>query len=415
MILRHKIRVVGYKRKGRGSERVALFLRLSMYRHQQDIALGIVVDAACFDVLTGRVCNHKDEVFFNRVIDEGKAALEEVLRHYEVNEKRMPTAGEVKETYDKVFNGIERNAPTKSLAQVVAEFQKAEGGKRSWTVATYEKFGALLNNIQEFDKRCTLDKITDQWLYDFVQYYIRKGYTNPTIAKKLGFLRWFLRWCENNGYYKGNAHRTFSVKLKGQNFEQKTIVFLERHELAALESYDFSKIPHLDRARDLFVFSCYSGLRYSDIARLEKSNISDTQISLVTQKTDDALHIDLNQHLRRILSKYESVAGHKALPVISNQKANEYIREACKVAGIDTPVRLVRYNGSRKIEETKPKWQCISFHAGRRTFITMALLLEIPIPVIMQWSGHHDTKMLKPYMAVVDELRKREMAKFDGL
>ena len=57
----------------------------------------------------------------------------------------------------------------------------------------------------------------------------------------------------------------------------------------------------------------------------------------------------------------------------------------------------------------------MSFHAGRRTFITIALLLEIPIPVIMQWSGHHDTKMLKPYMAVVDELRKREMKKFDSL
>lgn len=414
MILRHKIKVVGYKRKGRGGARVALFLRLSMYRYQQDIALGIVIDAACFDALTGRVY-HKDEVFFNRVIDEGKAALEEVLRHYEVNERRMPTAGEVKEAYDRAFNGIERNTRTKTLAQVIKEFQHEEGSKRSWTDATYQKFAALLKNMQEFDRRCSLDKITDQWMYDLVQWYVRNGYTNPTIAKKLGFLRWFLRWCENRGHYKGNAHRTFSIKLKGQNFEQKTIVFLEREELAALENYDFSKIPHLDRARDLFVFSCYSGLRYSDIARLEKSNISDTKISLVTKKTDDALHIDLNRHLTRILAKYSDLAGRKALPVISNQKCNEYIREACKKAGIDTPVRLVRYSGGNKIEETRPKWQCMSFHAGRRTFITIALLLEIPIPVIMQWSGHHDTKMLKPYMAVVDELRKREMKKFDSI
>lgn len=95
--------------------------------------------------------------------------------------------------------------------------------------------------------------------------------------------------------------------------------------------------------------------------------------------------------------------------------ANAYIRKACKTAGIDAPLRLVSFRGSTRTEVVKPKWECMTFHAARRTFITMALLLEIPIPVIMSWSGHKDVKMLKPYMAVVDEMRRREMSKFDAL
>lgn len=118
---------------------------------------------------------------------------------------------------------------------------------------------------------------------------------------------------------------------------------------------------------------------------------------------------------KRILAKYSDTKGRYVFPRISNQKANAYIRKACKTAGIDAPLRLVSFRGSVRAEVVKPKWECMTFHAARRTFITMALLLEIPIPVIMSWSGHKDIKMLKPYMAVVDEMRRREMSKFDAL
>ncbi len=415
MRFRHNIKIVGYKRRSKVGERLALFLRLSMYHRQQDFSLGIMVGADNFDAVAGRVYGHPKAVEYNRTISDAVATIEEVLQHFEVVEQRWPLAGEVREEFVARFNGISQANAPKTITEAIEAFKNSEGGRRSWTDATYQKFDALLANIKAYDSRATMESITEQWLYGLVQWYVSEGYTNPTIAKKIGFVKWWLRWCEAKEYYKGNAHKVFSVKLKGQNYEQKTIIYLDREELTKLEFYDFSKAPHLDRARDVFIFSCYTGLRYSDIARLEKTQISDTKISLVTQKTDDALTIDLNDHTKRILGKYATLRGIKALPVISNQKANDYIREACKVAGIDTPVKLIQYSGSTKIETQKPKWECMSFHAGRRTFITMALLLEIPIPVIMQWSGHHDVKMLKPYMAVVDELRKREMAKFDKI
>ena len=415
LTIRRTIKVVGYKRKGRGGADTALFLRLSMYRAQQDFALGIQIPHENFDKATGQVIGHAYAQVYNKVIAQGVAAIEGILRHYEVVLERRPTPGELRDWYKRKSLGIVADRATASLADLIAMFKADQGTKRSWTDATYEKFDYLLGNMQAYDGRAGVEDITDDYLEGLVSWYIRKGYTNTTIAKKLGFMRWFLRWCDNSGYYHGTAHRTFRVKLKGANFEQKTIIYLERSELAALEAYDFSKSPHLDRVRDLFAFSCYCGLRFSDVIALTKDMITDTQISIVTKKTGDALHIDLNAHTKRILAKYSDLKGRYVFPRISNQKANTYIREACKAAGIDAPVRLIAFRGSVRTEEVKPKWECITFHAARRTFITMALLLEIPVPVIMSWSGHKDVKMLKPYMAVVDEMRRREMSKFDAL
>ena len=415
LTIRRTVKVVGYKRKGRGGADTALFLRLSMYRAQQDFALGIHIPHENFDKATGQVIGHAYAQVYNKVIAQGIASLEGILRHYEVVLERRPTPGELRDAYKKKNLGVMPDRASVSLADLVRMFKADQGAKRSWTEATYDKFDALLNNMQSYDRKAGVEDITEDYLDGLVSWYIRKGYTNTTIAKKLGFLRWFMRWCENGGYYHGNAHRTFRVKLKGANYEQKTIVYLERSELAALESCDLSKSPYLDRVRDLFVFSCYCGLRFSDVIALTRDMITDKQISIVTKKTGDALHIDLNAHTKRILAKYSDTKGRYVFPRISNQKANAYIRKACKTAGIDAPLRLVSFRGSVRTEVVKPKWECMTFHAARRTFITMALLLEIPIPVIMSWSGHKDVKMLKPYMAVVDEMRRREMSKFDAL
>ena len=65
------------------------------------------------------------------------------------------------------------------------------------------------------------------------------------------------------------------------------------------------------------------------------------------------------------------------------------------------------------IETVLPKYELITFHASRRTFITHAARLGIPAEVIMKFSGHHSLEMLKPYLQIVDELKKKEMAKFD--
>lgn len=109
--------------------------------------------------------------------------------------------------------------------------------------------------------------------------------------------------------------------------------------------------------RDVFCFCCFTGLRYSDVARLRLSDVKreakPPYISIVTKKTTARLHIELNKYALSILDKYKDLELPKgmALPVISNVKMNEHLHEAAEIAGLDEPIRVVSYHGSVRTEE----------------------------------------------------------------
>lgn len=412
MIIRRNIKVIARARED--SKYVHVYIRLTMYYKQMFFSVGIRVLPAQWDSVACKVIKHEDAETLNIIISEAVSALNEVLRHYEVVEERVPTTREIRSGFQRTFDGTERVSGIASVEELITQFCREKGSERSWSDSTPKKFHALYKNLAEFDRKVSIDKFDETYMRELAEWYISNGYSNPTIAKKFGFLKWFLRWCERKKIYTGGGLNSFQLKLKGQNFEQKTIVYLERSELDRLVNWDFSATPYLDRVRDLFVFSCYSGLRFSDIQALTNSQISDNDISVITQKTSDPIRVELCTPTRRIIQKYYGRYGDKALPQITNQKANDYIKEACKRVGIDRPIKLVKFNGSARKEEIVKKWEAITFHAGRRTFITSALTLGIPVPVIMKWTGHKDSKMLRPYMEIVDELRRREMSKFDN-
>ena len=137
----------------------------------------------------------------------------------------------------------------------------------------------------------------------------------------------------------------------------------------------------------------------------------------VTKKTVDALKIDLNKHSRAILDKYANTKfpGDRALPVISNEKMNAHLKDLGKLCGIEEMTRIVYFQGNQRFEEVLPKWQLLTTHVARRTFVVTALQLGIPAEVIMRWTGHSRYEAMKPYIAIVDELKRISMSKFDSI
>ena len=210
---------------------------------------------------------------------------------------------------------------------------------------------------------------------------------NSTIGKQLSFLKWFLRWSFKQGMHSNNAYDTFKPKPKDT---QKKIIFLTWEELNRLREF---KIPPtkqaLERVRDIFLFQCFTGLRYSDVFNLRRSDIKGDHIEVTTVKTSDSLIIELNDHSRAILEKYKDVKfeNDKALPVITNQKMNDYLKELAELAEINEPVRQTYYKGNERIDEVTPKYALLGTHAGRRTFIGNALALGIPPQVVTKWTG----------------------------
>ena len=157
------------------------------------------------------------------------------------------------------------------------------------------------------------------------------------------------------------------------------------------------------------------GLRYSDVFNLKRTDIKDNHIEVTTIKTADSLIIELNNHSKAILDKYKDIhfENNKALPVITTQKINDYLKELGELVGIDEPIRETYYKGNKRIDEVTPKYALLSTHAGRRTFICNALSLGIPAQVVMKWTGHSDYKAMKPYIDIADATKINAMDKFN--
>ena len=103
----------------------------------------------------------------------------------------------------------------------------------------------------------------------------------------------------------------------------------------------------------------------------------------------------------------------KALPVISKQKMNEYLKELAELTGINEPIRQTYYKGNGRLDEVTPKYALLGTPAGRRTFICNALALGIPPQVVMKWTGHSDYKAMKPYLDIADDIKANAMSKFN--
>lgn len=158
-----------------------------------------------------------------------------------------------------------------------------------------------------------------------------------------------------------------------------------------------------DQIRHMFCFMAFTSLRYSDLAALKPSNLIDGCLDFCTEKTDDKLHIVLNEHAMKILDKYVWYKGETLFSVPSNQKLNDYLKEAAKMAGLNRKITQVYFKGSIRYEDTYEFWEQISCHDARRTFVCCSLALGIPPSVVMSCTGHSDYESMKPYIEVADE------------
>ena len=406
-------------------ENVPIRMRVNFASKRIEFTTGYRIDAAKWDTDKQRVrngCTNK----LKQSASEINASLlgyytevQEIFKKFEV-EEIMPTPEQIKEAFNALHKPIEevkqRKSTPNAFYKAFDEFVRDCGRQNDWTDSTYEKFAAVKNHLMNFRDGLTFDFFDEKGLNDYVTY-LRdvKEMRNSTIGKQLSFLKWFLRWAFKKGLHQNNAYDSYKPKLKST---QKKIIFLTWEELNKLREFEIPAAKQaLDRVRDVFLFQCFTGLRYSDVFNLRKSDIKGDHIEVTTVKTSDSLIIELNKHSKAILDKYKDVAfeDNKVLPVITNQKMNDYLKELAELAGIDEPVRQTYYRGNERIDEVTPKYALLGTHAGRRTFICNALALGIPPQVVMKWTGHSDYKAMKPYIDIADDIKANAMSKFNQL
>ena len=409
------------------TENVPIRMRVNFASKRIEFTTGYRIDSAKWDTDKQRVkngCSNKlkqSASEINASLLEYYTEIQSIFKRFEV-EDVMPTPEQIKKAFNALHKPVsEEHKPKKEALpcdffQVFDDFVEDCGRQNNWTDSTFEKFAAVKNHLTNFREGLTFEFFDERGLNDYVGY-LRdvKEMRNTTIGKQLSFLKWFLRWAFKKGVHQNNAYDSYKPKLKST---QKKIIFLTWDELNRFREF---KIPSnkqaLERVRDVFLFQCFTGLRYSDVFNLRRSDIKGDHIEVTTVKTSDSLIIELNNHSKAILDKYKDVAfeDDKVLPVITNQKMNDYLKELAELVGIDEPVRQTYYRGNERIDEVTPKYALLGTHAGRRTFICNALALGIPPQVVMKWTGHSDYKAMKPYIDIADDIKANAMSKFNQL
>ncbi len=228
----------------------------------------------------------------------------------------------------------------------------------------------------------------------------QKGLLNDTIGKYIECLKTFCKWATERNYNHNQTFKDFTTFTKANLKRKKQdhdIVTLTLPELKQFYNYDFTTNPSFDRVRDLFCFGAYTGQRWSDIERLEKSDIHDDVWIFNAYKTKKTTEIDLIGYAAPaldILKKYDY-----CLPKISLQKFNTYLKDAAKLAEIDTPVKIRRYVGEKEIEMTKPKHRYLGSHTARKTCVSILLnVYNMNITHVLEITGHSDLKTLQKYI-----------------
>lgn len=236
-------------------------------------------------------------------------------------------------------------------------------------------------------------KIDSSFVTDY-DFYLRSvcKCSGNSVAKYIKHLKKVVRACLAHGWIEKDPFLHYKAKVK-----QVDRVFLTEEELEAMAKKEFFT-ERLTQVRDIFLFSCFTGLAYIDVQKLRRSDIrkgidGELWVFKYRQKTKTPSRIPLLPSALAILDRYDDnpqcLFKDQLLPVLSNQKMNAYLKEIADVCGI-----------------TKP----ITFHTARHTFATTVTLLNgVPMESVSKMLGHTSIKTTQHYAKVLDIKVSRDM------
>lgn len=243
------------------------------------------------------------------------------------------------------------------------------------------------NHLREFAKaygvRLDLERF-DALLFDKLLHYLNNvvRQSNATAWKVIRTIRVFLRWAVDHGYTTCRDFEQFTQRRipKGETSDK---VYLTVAELAAIRKLDLRGDERLKVTRDLLLFQCYTGLRWSDVQRVGPEHRAGDELQLVTAKNRKNVRIPLFGDAGEILSRWGG-----RLPRRSNQKQNVALKDLCRAAGIGRTVQVVTYRGVQRVECAAAKCDLIGTHSLKRTFVSLLRQEGVSVETICRLTGN---------------------------
>ena len=359
------------------------------------------IEPKFWDSETQKIKGKYHDPHLRELLDQRKRDIESAYSLMERNGERI-TPELIRKKLDEIFNI--HPAGEKDFFYYYNEFVEIKSPfLKPNTLRVYK---TALNQLKEFEVakryKITFDSIDINFFEAIRTWHIKiKKHTNNSTSKHISILKTFLDWCTERNYNKNLDFKKFKAPRN-----EADIVYLTEEELMDLYSLNLTKNQRLAQVRDSFCFSCFTGLRFSDLKNINEYTIKKDELQIRTEKSSDPIKIPFNDFAIEILNRNDN-----KLVVISNQKLNKYLKELCKLAGIDEPTVITKYRGGEIIKIKEPKYNFITSHAGRRSFVTLCLEKGMRAETVMGITGHKDYKTFKKYIKITDKVKKIEMKK----
>jgi site-specific recombinase XerD len=270
---------------------------------------------------------------------------------------------------------------------------------KEYAAGTLERYTTSLKHTIEFLEwkykisDIEISKINHAFITDY-EFYLRsvRNCSNNTAVKYIKNFSKIIKICLANDWLEKNPFANYKAKVK-----EVERIYLTDDEIQTIIEKDL-KNDRLSLVRDIFLFSCFTGLAYIDVKNLTKSHISlgidgEKWIFTHRQKTESASKIPILPVTQIIIDKYENHpqanGNDRLLPILSNQKMNAYLKEIAGVCVIDKE---------------------LTFHIARHTFATTVTLTNgVPIESVSKMLGHKNLRTTQHYAKVLDRKVSEDM------
>lgn len=367
-------------------DKVKIYLRITYARKKAEIATAHSTIPAEWDEAKQR---SRKNPTINQALSDIEAKLYQIKTVLEY-EERPVSARILKDVY------IGKDKITPYLIEFYQEYMDEMENHPERSPETFNIYKQTFNYVKALVKSNyrASDILIKQIDFKFVKnldlYLLNNNLSRNTIIKHHSRFRTFLYRAINESYLEKNPYKDFKMKKESLHREA-----LSEGELERIIEHDLNGNESLQRVRDLFIFSVYTGLRYQDAQDLEMKHIvtSDSGkqfIKMKQHKTGEVVNIPLLQPALDIIERYDNkerkITG-KVLPRLSNQKLNLYLKEITKLVGIQKNV---------------------THHVARHTFATTILRdNDIPLEIISNLLGHTNIKQTKIYAKNSDRFMEK--------
>ena len=388
--------------KRRNSEKtgqVPVYLRITVDNKRAELATGHQCEPEKWSNAAGKMMGTKESVReFNARLEELQRKIYAIADRLE-REEEIITAEGLKMVY------LGKTSSHRMILEIFGEHNrkaKALVGN-GFAPGTIERYKTSLKHTKEFIQSkyhvddLSVVRINHAFIAEY-EFYLRsvRGCGNNTTVKYLNNFKKITRICLGNGWMIRDPF--INHKLRTKIVDRG---FLNEQELKRMAEHVF-EVQRLNTVRDIFLFSCYTGLAYVDVHKLKRQELvtgSDGAFWVHTkrQKTDTPSKIPLLLPAMQLINKYKDhpvcEATGKVFPVSSNQKMNAYLKEIADLCRID---------------------KTLTYHIARHTFATTVTLLNgIPIESVSKMLGHTNIKTTQHYAKILDIKVAQDMAGLD--